>query len=124
GDLAGAVNTIMREKGLIYGKDIAVVISNDAVHYGDEDWGGKNLAPFGIDEAGTEKANQLDREITDKCLVGTLSGSKVKSFTEYTVQAADYKEYKWVWCGRYSVPFGLSFANKLSVLQNGAGLTG
>src|SRR6185503_12414046 len=45
GDLAGAVNTIMREKGLIYGKDIAVVISNDAVHYGDEDWGGKNLAP-------------------------------------------------------------------------------
>jgi hypothetical protein len=27
-----------KEKHLTYGKDVAVVISNDAVHYGTENW--------------------------------------------------------------------------------------
>jgi hypothetical protein len=49
---------------------------------------------------------------------------KVKNFTKETVQESDYKEYKWVWCGRYSVPFGLAFANKLNVLQNDVSLIG
>ncbi|MGB4974355.1 MAG: hypothetical protein WBO32_16940, partial [Cyclobacteriaceae bacterium] len=53
-----------------------------------------------------------------------LTAEKIKLFTEYTVQQEDYKEYKWVWCGRYSVPFGLSFANKLNELEYNEGLTG
>jgi hypothetical protein len=32
------------------------------------------------------------------------------------VQKNDYENIKWVWCGRYSVPFGLIFANKLNQL--------
>ena len=53
-----------------------------------------------------------------------MKKEKVKSFTEETVQSENYKEYKWVWCGRYSVPFGLTFANKLNMLTNNAPLTG
>ena len=49
---------------------------------------------------------------------------KIKNFTKETVQETNYKEYKWVWCGRYSVPFGLAFANKLNFLQNKVSLTG
>ena len=63
-------------------------------------------------------------EIINTCLVDKLSGSKVKIFTEYTVEKEDYKEYKWVWCGRYSVPFGLDFANKLNIELNKKPLTG
>lgn len=112
-DLSIVVSKILKEKNLKYGKDVAIVISNDAVHYGNEEWS-RNLAPFGVDDEGTKKARALDMEIIKKCLVDEISNEKVKTFTEYTVQTHDYKEYKWVWCGRYSVPFGVSFANKLN----------
>ena len=112
-DLSNVVSKILKEKNLEYGKDVSIVISSDAVHYGNEGWS-RDLAPFGVDAEGIKKARALDMEIIEKCLVGEISNEKVKKFTEYTVQAHDYKEYKWVWCGRYSVPFGLSFANKLN----------
>lgn len=122
-DLAHSINVILKENNWEYGKDLAVVISNDAVHYGDMEWSA-DLAPFGTDNEGTEKARQLDLEIIENCLIQEISDDKVKSFTEYTVQHDDYTAYKWVWCGRYSVPFGLAFANKLNVLANGVPLTG
>ena len=121
--LSDVVSKILKEKHLKYGKDVAVVISNDAVHYGTENWSG-DLAPFGVDDEGTKKARALDMEIIEKCLVNEISTEKVKTFTEYTVQNTDYKEYKWVWCGRYSVPFGVSFANKLNQALYNKPLTG
>ena len=108
---------------MTFGKDVAIVISNDAVHYGTESWG-RNLAPYGTSDKGTLKAVQHDKEIIETILSGKITMKKVKSFTTATVQATDYKEYKWVWCGRYSVPFGLAFANKLNILQNKNSLTG
>lgn len=122
-DLSFVVSKMLKEKNLTYGKDVAVVISNDAVHYGNEEWS-RDLAPFGVDDEGTEKARALDIEIIEKCLVNEINSEKVKSFTEYTVQPNDYKEYKWVWCGRYSVPFGVSFANKLNQALVDEPLTG
>lgn len=122
-EFSAVVANILKEKHLEYGKDVAVVISNDAVHYGNEAWS-KDLAPFGVDDEGTKKARALDMKIIEKCLVNKISDDKVKTFTEYTVQANDYKEYKWVWCGRYSVPFGVSFANKLNQVLHNTSLTG
>ena len=122
-DLASVVSSILKEKNWEYGKDLAVVISNDAVHYGDEEWSA-DLAPFGTGDEGTKNAVQQDLEIINSCLVNDISNEKIKKFTEYTVQKEDYKEYKWVWCGRYSVPFGLAFANKLNLLTNNETLTG
>ena len=124
-NLAKAVQEIMKARNWVYGKDVAIVISNDAVHYGDLEWNGSTtMAPMGTDAAGTEKARQMDLEIIGKCLTNQLTSDKIKLFTAYTVQKEDYKEYKWVWCGRYSVPFGLSFANELNRLENGEALTG
>ena len=122
-DLSNVVSKILKEKNLEYGKDVAVVISNDAVHYGNENWSG-DLAPFGVDDEGTKKARALDKEIIEQCLVDKISNEKLKTFTAYTVQKNDYKEYKWVWCGRYAVPFGLSFANKLNLVLYKKPLTG
>jgi len=123
-DLANAVNEILKENNWVYGKDLAVVISNDAVHYGEDEWGGSNLAPYGTDDSGTEKARQQDLEIIERCLVENINDDKILAFTKYTVQEEDYKEYKWVWCGRYSVPFGLAFANRLNLKVNKKALTG
>ncbi|MFT7628213.1 MAG: AmmeMemoRadiSam system protein B [Ulvibacter sp.] len=123
-DLSEALSDLMKDKGLRYGIDIAIVISNDAVHYGSEGWGGKNLAPFGTNSTGNEKARKKDLMIIEACLENELTSSKIKLFNTYTVQQDDFKEYAWVWCGRYSLPFGLLVANKLNLNVNKTNLSG
>ena len=122
--LADIIKNLIKENNLKWGEDISLLISNDAVHYGNKDWGGKDLAPYGTGSIGTQKARSLELEIINNCLSGELTIEKIKRFTEYTVQESDYKEYKWVWCGRYSVPFGLYVAYELDKALNGKGLHG
>ncbi|MGM0504526.1 MAG: AmmeMemoRadiSam system protein B [Bacteroidota bacterium] len=119
-----ALKKVMQEKEMHWGKDLAIVISTDAVHYGDKDWGGKNYAPFGTDSVGIKKAKDFELEIIHNCLMGQVTPSKIRSFVKYTVQEDNYKEYKWTWCGRYAVPFGLFTAYQLDNLLNGSGLRG
>lgn len=123
-NLAETLSEIMKEKNLKYGEDLAIVISNDAIHYGSEDWGGSDLAPFGTDSFGNEKAHKKDEKIIQETLKGKLTTSKIEKFNHYTVQPDNYKEYQWTWCGRYSVPFGLLFANKLNQILNKEDLSG
>lgn len=123
-DLASVLASEMKKQNLSYGEDVAIVISNDAIHYGNTGWGGKDLAPFGVDLEGNQKAHDKDMKIIVECLVGTLSSERVKTFTEYTVMPNDYKEYNWTWCGRYATPFGLLTANKLNQKLNGKTLSG
>jgi MEMO1 family protein len=111
--LSSAIINVMKKHNLEWGKDIAIVISTDAVHYGDEDWGGQNYAPYGCDDDGYTKAKYLESEIINNCLTGAIQTKNIKLFTGYTLKADDYKTYKWTWCGRYSVPFGLLTAMKM-----------
>jgi MEMO1 family protein len=112
--LATAIKTVCAESKMEWGKDYSIVISTDAVHYGDEGWGDKNFAFYGADTAGCKKAVAHEKEIINTCLKGPLSPKKIEEFTKYTVSKDDYKEYKWTWCGRYSVPFGLLTSYYLS----------
>lgn len=105
--LTRSLFSTMDKRGMRWGKDFAIVISSDAVHYGDEDWGGKNYAPYGSDTNGYIKAVEYEKEIINNCLTGTIEKEKIKKFIGYTVDEKDYKNYKWTWCGRYSIPFGL-----------------
>lgn len=122
--LSRVLSGIMDERNLSWENDIAMVISTDAVHYGDEDWGGKNYAPYGTDSLGLINARNHEMEIVNNCLVNELSIEKVQSFVNYTVQESNYKEYKWTWCGRYSVPLGLLTAYELDKIRNKTGLSG
>ena len=101
-----------------------MLISTDAVHYGDEDWGGKNYAPYGTDSLSLVEVKNIELEIINNCLVGEVSPPKIQKFIQYTVQENDYKEYKWTWCGRYSVPFGLLTAYHLNKLSKNIILKG
>jgi AmmeMemoRadiSam system protein B len=105
--LSQAIHNIMLKHDLKWGKNIAMVISTDAVHYGDENWEGKNYAPYGTDSIGYKLAVDHEQEIINTSLAGELKKDKIKKFTEYTVKEENYKEYKWTWCGRYAVPLGL-----------------
>ncbi|UCE18775.1 MAG: AmmeMemoRadiSam system protein B [Gemmatimonadota bacterium] len=107
-ELAGVLNSIIRENNLILGQDIAFLCSNDCVHYGDQDWGGKNYAPFGADVKGYEQAVQRDLDLINQHLTEDLETDKLRDFFTQLVDQEDVKEYKITWCGRFSVPFGLN----------------
>lgn len=105
-ELSEAVYNLSVRNNLHWGRDFAMVISSDAVHYGDEGWGGKDFAFYGTDSAGYNRVLRHEKEIIAG-ITGTLDTADIRSFCNYTVQEEDHREYKWTWCGRYSVPFGL-----------------
>ncbi|MFH0865644.1 MAG: AmmeMemoRadiSam system protein B [Bacteroidota bacterium] len=121
---AAALAKVMEDNKLIWGNDIALVISNDAVHYGDEDWGGKNYASYGCDSAGYEKAVNHEKKIIDNSLLPVLDTASIHKFFNYTVQPENWREYRWPWCGRYSVPFGLMAGMYLSEITADKKLAG
>jgi MEMO1 family protein len=122
--LAEAIAQLMKEKKLAWGKDLALISSTDAVHYGDEEWNGKDFAFFGVDTAGYEKAVAYEHTIMNNCFKGQLVKERIKMFTEFTVKKEDHKQYQWTWCGRYSVPFGLLAALYLQETMNADPLEG
>ena len=106
-ELGRAIYKAAQKRAWRWGKEYALLISNDAIHYGDQDWGGKNLAPLGAGQKGYEKVAAFENQIIDECLKGSLGKGMIEKFSAYTVKKENYKEYKWTWCGRYSVPLGL-----------------
>ena len=115
-ELAESILKVMKNNSLKWGKDVALLVSTDAVHYGDEDWGGKNFAPYGCDTAGYKAAAEHEQQIIKDCLVNPDT-SGAKKFFDYTVQSSNWHDYKWTWCGRYSVPFGILTAYQLQQLS-------
>jgi MEMO1 family protein len=122
--LARAIASIMVDDGLEWGEDIALLSSTDAVHYGDEGWGGRDFAFYGADAQGYAQALLHEQRIMADCFDGELRPDRIESFTRYTLDDRDHREYKWTWCGRYSVPFGLLVAWHLGRLTNARPLTG
>lgn len=114
--LAQVLYRAFEERGWELGKDVVILISADCVHYGDEKWGGRNYAPFGVDRAGYEMGVEQDREIIRTSLTGTLERSGIHGFRE-RVERDDFQwPYKVTWCGVYSIPFGLSVLLRASEL--------
>jgi AmmeMemoRadiSam system protein B len=105
--LAEAIGSVAEKHNWIWGRDYAVVVTTDAVHYGNEDWGGSNYAFYGCDDKGNVLARAHEAEIIDSCLVGPVTPSRIRLFSSYTLDPVDYHKYKWTWCGRYSVPVAL-----------------
>jgi len=122
--LADAIAATMNDERLEWGADIALLSSTDAVHYGDEGWGGKDFAFYGADAEGYEKALLHERRIMRDCFEAELQPERIERFTRYTLDDHDHREYKWTWCGRYSVPFGLLVAWHLQQLRGERPLTG
>ncbi|MBN3035169.1 MAG: AmmeMemoRadiSam system protein B [Bacteroidales bacterium] len=123
GQLADALHRITTEKKMSWGRDFAMIISSDAVHYGDEGWGGNNFARYGADSTGYLQALAHEQEIM-AILSGMLSEEGILAFNSFTLKEDDYREYRWTWCGRYSIPLGLLAALDLQHLERGTPLSG
>ncbi len=112
--LADAIQKVTSERGWEWGKDYAIVVTTDAVHYGNEDWGGIDRAFFGCDDAGNQKARDYEHEIIDNCLRGEVGPDNFRLFSKYTLDPDDFHNYIWTWCGRYCVPTTLYTAYYLN----------
>ncbi len=105
--LADAIRVVAGKHNWVWGADYAIIVTTDAVHYGNEDWGGADMAPYGCDDKGNSLARTHEKEIIDSCLKGDVTLGKIRRFSDYTLNPDDYRIYKWTWCGRYSVPVAL-----------------
>jgi len=105
--LATAIKKVAEKHQWEWGRDFAIVVTTDAVHYGNEDWGGADYAFFGCDSAGNRKALAHEKEIINNSLTGKLTQGKIRLFNSYTLNRDNYVEYRWTWCGRYCVPVAL-----------------
>ena len=105
--LADAIRIVAKNHQWEWGRDFAIVVTTDAVHYGNEDWGGADRAYFGCDEDGNIKARKHESGIIDSCFTGEIGPEKIRLFNAFTLLKENFREYKWTWCGRYCVPVAL-----------------
>lgn len=102
--LGTALAACLEERQWRLGKDVAVVISADAVHYGPD----FRHVPFG--DGGIEaysRAVERDIGILNGSLSGPVKVGKVHDLYRTFVDPDNPDVYRLTWCGRFSVPFGL-----------------
>ncbi len=101
--LGGALAGAMKTRGWQLGRDVAIVISADGTHYG-EDF---KFTPHG---AGGVKALEMavddDRKLMHETLGGLVSAEKARAFYATVVDPAHPDQYRRTWCGRFSVTLG------------------
>ncbi len=99
--LADIISDYIKQNNLELGKGIVFIISSDANHYGKD----FNNIPFGEDYAAHQKATEQDRRIANDYLSDVVQPEKVKKFTDEMKNV--------VWCGKFSIPFGLLTTEKV-----------
>jgi MEMO1 family protein len=97
--LAGA----MKKRGWQLGRDVAIVISADGTHYG-EDFKFTPYGAGGVNALG--KAVEDDRSLMRDTLGGMISAEKMRAFYATVVDPANPDQYRRTWCGRFSVTLG------------------
>lgn len=124
GLVAEILKDLMEEREWSLGDDLAILISADCVHYGDDKWGGRNYAPFGTGMEGYRRALEQELGIIDSSLTGSIDTGRMDRFRE-RVERDDLEwPYKVTWCGVYSIPFGLRTLNRLCALHGRPGPEG
>jgi AmmeMemoRadiSam system protein B len=124
GNLSEALAAIFDENGWRLGEDVCFIVSADAIHYGDSGWDGKSYADFGTDIRGYEKAVNRDLDLARDYLCGPIERPNLKKFLYSCVDPEDVTDYRITWCGRFSVPFGLNVASRLTERLESRPLTG
>ena len=114
--LAVALAKEMKARGWQLGKDVAIAISADAIHYGPD----FKQVSFGEGLPAYEQAVAKDHGLLSGPLSGRLTVSHIRTLYETFVDPEHPDDYRWTWCGRFSVPLGLLTLERLTREQGGA----
>lgn len=102
--LGKALSESMQARGWVLGRDLAIVISSDGIHYGAD----FNYTPHGSGGVTAYvEATEQDRRVLTGPLAGPVSSVKARGFYTTVVNPQDPDQYRMPWCGRFSIPFGL-----------------
>ncbi|HEY3399300.1 MAG TPA: AmmeMemoRadiSam system protein B [Geothrix sp.] len=102
--LGQALAGSMKARGWSLGRDLAIVISSDGIHYGAD----FKYTPHGEGGIGPyTRAVELDRGLLEGPLAGPMDSAKARAFFTAVVNPQNPDEYRMPWCGRFSIPFGL-----------------
>jgi AmmeMemoRadiSam system protein B len=108
--LSRALADRMRHHGWALGRDLQIVISADAVHYGAD----FKHTPFGT---GTKeayaKAVANDQRVLQS-LAGPVSDATAHMALDTFTDPTDPRRYRLTWCGRFSIPFGLMLIHRVA----------
>ena len=104
GRLGVALAASLRKRGWSLGRDVAIVISSDGIHYG-ADFAYTPYGQGGVDAY--VKATARDRALLTGPLAGPVSPAKAEAFFDTVVDPQHPDTYRMPWCGRFSIPFGL-----------------
>lgn len=102
-DLSEIIKDYTTSNDLKPGKDIFFLISTDADHYG-EDF---NNSPFGEDEKAHSEATSNDRRIANIYLNTEITLNDIEGLRDELWGSPEIKTPLPLWCGKYSVPFGM-----------------
>jgi MEMO1 family protein len=101
--LGGAIADALKKRGWQLGRDVAIVISADGTHYG-EDF---KFTPYGAGGVtALEKTVDADRKLMRETLGGLITAEKARAFYSTVVDPANPDTYRVTWCGRFSVTLG------------------
>jgi len=117
--LAGIIGQYLESSHLRLGEDVVILISSDANHYG-EDF---NNTPYGVDDRAHTKAIAEESRLVRTYLTGDLTETKIGALTREIWETAEHPAPV-LWCGRYSIPFGLLLSEKLQKARMAKPLTG
>lgn len=109
-DLSSALADVMKEHDWKLGRDVAIVVSSDAVHYGPD----FDHAPFGTDAGAYQKATARELDLVHRYLEGPLQSERLESLLGTLVDPAHPRTYRVPWCGRFSIPFGLEVLRQVA----------
>ena len=105
--LSQAIRAVAEKHKWDWGRDYAIIVTTDAIHYGNEDWGGADYAYYGCNDSGNTLAMNHETEIVSRCFIGEITPEKISLFSRFTLDSLDFHNYKWTWCGRYSLPVAM-----------------
>jgi len=113
GELATALASALARHGWQLGRDVAVVVSSDAVHYG-EDF---DHTPFGTDAHAYLRAINRESFLIRRYLEGPLQSDRARGLLHELVDPEDLRSYRVPWCGRFVIPFGLELLRRTAELS-------
>ena len=115
--LSAALAAEMRARHWTLGRDVAIAISADAIHYG-PDFHQTAFGPGGREAY--DRAVARDHALLSGPLKGALSAAGIRQLYETFVDPEHPDTYRWTWCGRFSVPLGLLTLERLARGLGGA----
>ena len=111
GHLGRALADEMKARGWTLGRDVAIAISTDGIHYG-PDFKQTLFGAGGV--TAYQKATAKDKGLLTGPLRGALSVPRIRTLYSTFVDPDHPDDYRWTWCGRFSVPFGLLTLEELT----------